>query len=54
LIMWCEGQELSQPQDGVKCKLLHKVMSVNQPEDGKTKQVPEQKLIANWSSSNQH
>jgi hypothetical protein len=37
---------MSRPQDVVKHDLLRKVMLMDEPEDGQTEQVSEQKLIA--------
>jgi hypothetical protein len=52
--MWCGGPELSRPQDAGKRKFLLEMMLMDETEDGQTKQVSEQKLIAMWSSSNKH
>lgn len=48
------GQELSRPQDAGKRMFLHEMMLTDKTEDGQTKQVSEQKLIAKWSSSNKY
>jgi hypothetical protein len=54
LTTWCGEPELSLPQDNATRELLHKVMLMDEPEDGQTKQVSEQRLIVKWSSSNKH
>jgi hypothetical protein len=54
MTMWCGGQGPSQPQDDVKGGLVHKVVLVDEPEDGQIERVLEQKLIAKWSSPNKH
>jgi hypothetical protein len=46
--------EPSRPQDDVTGGLIRKVMRMDEPEDGQTKQVSELKLIAMWMSSNKH
>ena len=46
--------ESSWSQDGITGGLLRMVMLVDELEDGQTEQVSEPKLIAKWSSSNQH
>jgi hypothetical protein len=37
-----------------KAGLLHKVILMDEPEDGQTEQVLKQKLIAKWTSDNKH
>jgi hypothetical protein len=51
----CDAEdEPSRPQDDVMGGLIRKVMRMDEPEDGQTKQVSELKLIAKWTSSNKH
>jgi hypothetical protein len=54
LITRCGGQEPSRPQVDVTGGLLRIVKLIDESEDGWTKQVSEQKLIAKWSSPNKH